>query len=308
MDILLDTFLDALIDSAKMLPLLFVIYVLIEFIEIRWGNRMGVITAKAGKGGPLIASSLGIIPQCGISVMATALYNQRLLTIGSLFAVYIATSDEAIPILLSQPSSAKLLVPILITKFVAAVVTGYLIDLVLHRQRETVETLDHIDHYGHGHDEVSHHHEEAFEQTACCGHTPTTAHARFTAAALLKHPLVHTLKVFAFIFLISWVLALLFAFVGQDTIAAVMERYSFAQPFLAGLVGIIPNCAASVAVTELYVAGTISFPAVIAGLSAGAGLGLVLLFKEGRPREAVAITIVLYLLSVAIGFIAGIFV
>ena len=204
----LDVCLDALVDSAKMLPLLFVIYFLIEWLELKWGNRLGRFMARTGTTGPVLGAAAGIIPQCGISVIASALYTQRLITIGTLFAVFLATSDEAIPVILSQPDHAEVLVPLLLSKFVLAVVLGYLIDLIFRKRN--VRVLAHIDNYRVGHDDEGHHHESVFEEKGCCGHTPGAEDHKGESLIkrLLVHPLVHTLKIFVFIFVISLVLGL----------------------------------------------------------------------------------------------------
>lgn len=277
MELLLDCLLDALVDSAKMVPLLFVIYVAIEALEIKFGNKMGAAMAKAGKAGPVIGAVAGIVPQCGVSVVATALYTQRLVTIGTLFAVYLATSDEAIPVILSQPDAVGLLVPLIATKLVIAVAVGYALDVALRRRNRRV--LEHGHEYVRGADDPHHHHETAFEEKGCCGHEPAADHQHFTARGLLLHPLIHTLKIWVFIFLTSFVLALLFALVGQDAIAAALEGQTLLQPILAALVGLIPNCAASVLLTQLYVEGALRFSSLVAGLCTGAGVGLAVLWR-----------------------------
>lgn len=299
MELALHCLEHALVDSVKMVPLLFVIYVAIEALEIKFGNRMGAAMAKAGKAGPVIGAVAGIIPQCGVSVVGTALYTQRLVTIGTLFAVYLATSDEAIPVILSQPDAAGLLVPLIATKLVIAIVVGYALDIAFHKRNRRV--LEHGHDYAHGSDSPEHHHETAFEEKGCCGHEPAGEHQGFTARGLLLHPLVHTLKVWVFIFLTSFVLALAFELVGQDTIAAALEGQTLLQPILAALVGLIPNCAASVAVTEFYLQGVITFGAAIAGLCASGGLGVLVLLKEDDRREALAIIGGLFAVSVTAG-------
>ena len=292
---------DAFIDSAKMVPLLFVVYVAIEFIELKFGNKMAKTVSKAGPFGPILGALSATIPQCGISVMGTALFTQRLITIGSLFAVYIATSDEAIPVIMSQPNKLELLVPLILTKLVLAIIVGYALDLVFRKRNKQV--FEHIDAYAHDHDEADHHHEAAFEEKACCGHQATAEHSAISARDILYHPLVHTLKIFAFIFLISVGLNLLFASIGQETLGALLAQHKLLQPFLAALIGLIPNCAASVAIAQFYLTGTITFGATIAGLSASGGLGILLLFKEGDKKEGARIVALLFGISVIAGLL-----
>lgn len=290
---------DAFIDSAKMVPLLFVVYVAIEFIELKFGNKMAKTVSKAGPFGPVIGALSATIPQCGISVMGTALFTQRLISIGSLFAVYIATSDEAIPVIMSQPNKAQLLLPLILTKLVLAIIVGYGLDIIFRKRNKHV--FEHIDAYAHNHDEAGHHHEAAFEEKACCGHQASTEHRTISIRDVLYHPLVHTLKIFAFIFLISIALNLLFAIVGQETLSALLAQHKILQPFLAALIGLIPNCAASVAIAQFYLTGTITFGATIAGLSASGGLGILLLFKEGDKKEGARIVALLFTISVFAG-------
>lgn len=296
-----DALKDAFIDSAKMVPLLFVVYVAIEFIELKFGNKMGKAVSKAGALGPVIGALSATIPQCGISVMGTALYTQRLITIGTLFAVYIGTSDEAIPVIMSQPDKAAMLIPLIATKLVLAIMIGYGLDLIFRKRNKHI--IEHIDAYAHDHDEVGHHHEAAFEEKACCGHQASVEHSSITARDVLYHPLVHTLKIFGFIFAVTVVLNVLFGLVGQETLSALLSNHKMLQPFLAALIGLIPNCAASVAIAQFYMTGTITFGATVAGLSASGGLGILLLFKEGDKKEGARIVALLFAISVVAGLL-----
>ncbi|MEE8716902.1 MAG: putative manganese transporter [Coriobacteriales bacterium] len=303
-EVIFESLTDAALDTLKLVPLLFVIYVLIEVLEVKLGNRMGRIMERAGKAGPVLGALLGVIPQCGFSVVGSALYSQRLVTIGTLFAIFIATSDEAIPILLSDPAAAGALLPLILTKLVCAIVVGYALDLVFHRRNRAV--FEHEEALEQGHDEPGHHHETALAEKGCCGHEPAghDGHERLTARTVLLHPLVHTLKIALFILVVSFAIALAFALVGQDVIAGWLSDKEALQPVIAALVGLIPNCAASVAITQFYVDGVITFGAAIAGLSASGGLGLLVLLQEDhRHREVVAIVVGLFAISVVIGLV-----
>ncbi|NTU89028.1 MAG: arsenic efflux protein, partial [Actinobacteria bacterium] len=260
-----------------------------------------------GKAGPAIGALLGTIPQCGISVMGTALYTQRLITIGTLMAVYLSTSDEAIPVILSQPDKFGVIVPLVISKLIIALVVGYSLDLMLVKQRKA--TLAHIDALAGGHDDIGHHHDDVLEGPACCGHTPGAAIKTFMAKRFFVHPLIHTLKVFVFIFLVSLAINVLIGTIGEEAFAGLLAGHTILQPVLAALVGLIPNCAASVAITELYLEGAITFGAVIAGLCASGGLGVLVLFKEAEnKKEALKIIALLFVISVVAGLIAGVLV
>lgn len=282
---MLEIFLDALIDSAKMLPLLFIIYVGIELLEYKFGNKIKKSVQKAGKAGPLLGAAAGSLPQCGFSVITTALYSQRLVTIGTLLAVYLATSDEAIPVILSQPDQAKILLPLILTKVGIALFAGYAIDLFFRKRNK--QTLAHIDSYSSGHDSPEHHHEEVDNETACCGHHTSTLTKKFPLKEIFLHPIIHTLKIFVFIFLVSFLINFILFILGGDVLAKILLSGTIFQPLIAALVGLIPNCASSVAITELYLQGAISYGSVIAGLSASGGLGLLVLFKEEKNKAEI---------------------
>lgn len=299
---MLEIFLDALIDSAKMLPLLFIIYVGIELLEYKFGNKIKKSVQKAGKAGPLLGAAAGSLPQCGFSVITTALYSQRLVTIGTLLAVYLATSDEAIPVILSQPDQAGILLPLILTKVGIALFAGYAIDLFFRKKNK--QTLAHIDSYSSGHDSPEHHHEELDNETACCGHHTSTLTKKFPVKEIFLHPIIHTLKIFVFIFLVSFLINFVLFILGGDVLAKILLSGTIFQPLIAALVGLIPNCASSVAITELYLQGAISYGSVIAGLSASGGLGLLVLFKEEKNKAEIwKIVALLFAISALSGII-----
>lgn len=311
-EIVLDALLDALVDSAKMLPVLFLIYVLIEVLEVKLGDRLGAAMARAGKAGPLVGALAGIVPQCGLSVVGAAMYTQRLVTVGTLFAVLLATSDEAIPIMLSEPGAAGLVGPLILTKLVIAIAVGYALDLVFHKRNARLMEQAGTPAAGNHAAENPAAGAPAPCACGCAGHASSAPGAegagaegqggrRLTARDLLVTPLRHTMEVFVFILLTSFVLALVFALVGHDALSQALAGHPVLQPALAALVGLIPNCAASVAVTEFYLEGVITYGAAIAGLCAGGGLGVLVLIKEDRHAEAAAILAGLYAVSVLAG-------
>ncbi len=295
-----EIFFEALSDSSRMIPLLLIIYIGIELVEYRFGNQLKEKVQKIGRAGPLIGSLVGSFPQCGFSVTATALYTQRLITIGTLLAVYLATSDEAIPVILAQPERARILLPLILTKVVIALLAGYGLDIIFRRRNAAV--LSHIKNYDAGHDDQTHHHEGVSEIKACCGHQPNSTARNFLWREIFIHPLVHTAKIFIFIFFTSFLLGLIFYYLGEETLTRVFLAHRLWQPFAAALIGLIPNCAASVAITELYLKGVITFGAVISGLSASGGLGLLLLFKEEKNKREVFLILSLLL---GISILAG---
>ena len=238
------------------------------------------------KVGPLFGSLFASLPQCGFSVIASTVYTRRLLSRGTLVAVYLATSDEAIPVLLTYPQKAPLILPIIAVKIAVAIVVGYIVDwLVTYNAKEPVIEKVHED-----------------EIEGCCHHHLIHASRK---RDFWLHPLKHTLNIFVFIFLISVVLAFILSRTGSEEI---MAKYclmnSPLQPFLVSLVGLIPNCAISVMLTMLFVKNTISFGSLIAGLCTSGGLGiLVLLRKNGDKKDTLIILGLLVLVGTILGLI-----
>lgn len=294
--------LDALIDTAKMIPFLLFIYVGIEIVEYKFGSLIRKRVQKAGKAGPFFGALAGIFPQCGFSVVTAALYTQRLVTIGTFLAVLISTSDEAIPVILSQPDKIHLIWPLLITKFIIALFAGYVVDAAFRKSNK--KTLEHIDNFSKGVNEEGHDHQCVIEEPACCGHCTSSEAKKFNYHEIIWHPVKHTVKILFFIFLTTLAINLLLFYVGEDKLSLLLLNNTFWQPIIAALVGLIPNCAASIAITELYLEGAISYGSVIAGLSASGGLGILVLFKEDKNKKEVFKVIgLLFLVSVIAGLI-----
>lgn len=250
-----DIIIDALMDSLKMLPFLFVAYLLLEYIEHKAGNKLSNTLQKLGPFGPVGGALIGCIPQCGFSVAASNLYAGRIITVGTLMSVFISTSDEAIPVILAHPDKFAILWKLIVIKIIIAVVFGILIDLLLKFILKSDSE------------------EPQFEEIcAHCG----CEHGIFLSA------LKHTVNIFVFILAINLLLNTLFTLVGQENVSDFLMRIKLFQPLIAGLIGLVPNCAASVIITELYLNGGLTFGSMIAGLSTGAGLGLVVLFKANK--------------------------
>lgn len=282
-EIIIETFTD----SIKILPLLFLVYVVIEFIELKYSHNIKEKIEDAGNTGPLMGAVAGAIPQCGLSVIASSLYVRRFISMGTLLAVYLSTSDEAIPMLLSEPQKAAMVLPVIAIKIIIAIIAGYFIDLVLHKR---------ISHHPH--------HDQSCEVTehGCCGHD--YQEKKITLKKILLHPLIHTLKIFIYIFLVSLILAFGFAYIGSDNIKNFFLSHQILQPIFTAFVGLIPNCAASVAITQFYIEGVISFGAMISGLCASAGLGVLVLFKENKNRQEVyKIFALLLIISIVAGLL-----
>ena len=277
---IMEIVLDALLDSLKVFPFLFLMYVLIEFLE----NRTNITKNKnilRGNLAPLLGAATGIVPQCGFSVMAAKLYDKKLIRTGTLLAVFLATSDEALIILLSSGSSAIAVMPLIAVKFAVAVGVGYLFNALMRGEKlSELEEGEEIHGTPCGHD-----HEEDGK-----------------VRRYLVHPLLHSLEIFAYILVVN--LAFGFAMhYAEGAIASFLQGGYWYQPLIAGLVGLIPNCASSALVTQSYVLGALSFGGMAAGLCANAGLGFVILFKNVKSwKRNLALLGILYVISVAVGY------
>jgi hypothetical protein len=251
-------------ESLQMVPLLLLIYCGVEWIERKFGSTINSRVQKAEKAAPAIGAIFGCIPQCGFSVFASAMYTRRLITIGTLLAVYLSTSDEAIPIILSQPRTAKLVIPLILTKIVIAIIGGYSVDLVLRSLKRQPAINEKAVYSIHEH--------------GCCKHRLYDA----KKWQWILHPLLHTAKVFAFVFLVSLGIHYIIHTIGEENFAKLCLPHSPLQPVATALIGLIPNCAASVAITQLFLEKGISFGSAIAGLSTSAGLGMLVLIRDNK--------------------------
>lgn len=276
---MLDAFIDALIDSTKLLPFLFITYLIMEYIEHKTSEKSKSMIKKSGKFGPFFGGLLGIIPQCGFSAAASSLYAGRIITLGTLIAIFLSTSDEMLPILISEAAPITVILKLLLIKFVIGILFGFLIDLVLKKfKKEDINTkeIEHICEHDHCHCEKG----------------------------IFKSSFKHTLNIFIYILIISIVLNVIIFFVGEDTISNLILNKPILGPVLAGILGLIPNCASSVILTKLYLSGLVSISTMISGLLVSAGVGLLVLFKSNHDvKENIKITILLYTIGVICGII-----
>ncbi|MBR5537296.1 MAG: arsenic efflux protein [Clostridia bacterium] len=264
----------ALTDSLKAVPFLFLAYLLMEAAERYQSAKMEKAISGLGKAGPLVGAALGCIPQCGFSASASNLYAAGLVSRGTLLAVFLATSDEALPILLGVSTGRGMILPLLLAKVVIGIVAGYAVDFAMHRWGRP---------------------RELFDLCEDCG-------CEEEGAGILKPALWHTGHILLYIFLLNLGLGLAVHLLGEEVLGAILLKDSFLQPFVAALVGLIPNCAVSVLLTQLYLAGTVSFGALLAGLCSGAGLGVAVLIKMNRSkRENGQIVLTLYLIAALCG-------
>ncbi len=314
---MLEVLADALIDTLKLIPLLLIANVLIEVLEHAVVGRIRAEKALKGGFAPLIGAGVGLLPQCGFSVVAANMYSSRHIGMGTLLAVFVATSDEAVPILLSSPSSALRLLPLLAVKLVGALVIGYAVSLVLSRRdkKNIVEVSEEESFHAvgcHGHalvGETREHEGEHSHGDDCDGEEKEEdklarkkADRKKLLDRFLWHPLLHTLTVSLYILAVNILLGVVIYFITEQRLAAFMSGVRFLQPLVAAIVGLIPNCASSVAIAELYGVGTLSLGGAVAGLSVNAGLGLAVLFKENkRMKENFVILALLFAFGVALG-------
>jgi uncharacterized membrane protein YraQ (UPF0718 family) len=304
---MLEVLKEAGIDTLKMLPVLAAMYVVIELIEHRYTERFLHWLGSSRRTAPVFGALLGSIPQCGFTVISAGLFKNGSISMGTLIAVFLATSDEAVPILAAFPGKAWTIVWILITKILIAVPSAYIIDGVisLYRKRKTAAAAipDHAGGHDDGHD-VGHDHE----------HDHDFDHTDIECASCIKTrnvPLgvfLHVIKTAAYVFGITFLAGLIIYWVGEEGLKRILLNNTVLQPIIMALVGLIPNCSASVAITGLYLKDLISFGSVIAGLSSAGGLGLIVLFRENRNmKQNFTIIGVLFGISAIVGIMIQIF-
>ena len=358
MDLLLHFFEHALEDTLALVPFLFVTYIALEALEHAAGARANAVVRRAGAAGPVVGALLGVVPQCGFSAMAATLYAGRVVTLGTLVAVFLSTSDEMLPMLVAERVDSGLLFRVLGLKVLVALITGVLADLAIRALRKNArvhaflrrtvlsvrrngveadvvdqmaeggETAEHIcrlceqDHCGCGHDHAHTHggehghehgndrgHEHADEHVAGCdhghGHDHSHAGGRFgIVGSIVMSAVSHTVQVSLFIFLVTFALVLVLETVGEEALAAFLSGNQPLAVFASALVGLVPNCSASVVITQLYLEGVLGFAPLMAGLLTSAGVGYLVLFRTNRhPRENTVIVVGLFLVACVWGLV-----
>lgn len=275
---MLDTILDSLVDTGKILPILFLTYLLMEYLEHHAGGKAARLLQRARGAGPFFGALLGLVPQCGFSGAAASFYAGGAITAGTLLAVFLATSDEMLPILISALVPGKTVLTILGVKLVCGVLVGFLVDFFLR--------LRHVGRHREIHEFCER------EHCSCDG-------------GILRSALRHTVKIILLIFAVTVLLNLVFLYLPKERIAAVWSVPVLGE-LLAAIVGLLPNCAASVMITDLYLSGVMGPGPMLAGLLVNAGVGLLVLFRVNRNRrENLAIGGTLLLSGVILGTICG---
>lgn len=269
--------IDTLIDSLKLLPFLFLVFLLMEYIEHKLSDKSKQTIEKAGKYGPLLGGILGAFPQCGFSAAATNLYAARIITYGTLIAIYLSTSDEMLPILLSEGADISVILKIILFKIILGIIFGFIIDFILGKRKNKED----------------HQIKDFCEEEHCdCEH------------GIVRSSIRHTLNIILFITIISFILNYVLYYFNEDMISTIFMKNSIFGPFLASLIGLIPNCAASVVITELYLNNAISFGMTMAGLLTGSGVALLLLFKvNNNLKENISIVLTIYFIGAVCGIV-----
>lgn len=260
---------EAILDTLKLLPFLFISFVIMEFIEHKINSKKKL--QKINKYGPLAGAVLGLVPQCGFSVLGATLYSAKVITLGTLFAIFLSTSDEMLPILIANQTDIETIIKLLFTKFILGLSFGILVD-ILYKTK------------------LSNNINGICDNDNC--------HCK---DGLIKSSIIHTLKIAMFIFVINLILNLV---IDVDALSNFTNDNKILSPILSSIIGLIPNCASSVVITELYLEGAISFGSCISGLLTGSGLGLLILFKQNKNlKENILILTILVVFSSICGII-----
>lgn len=272
---MLDIILDTLMDTLKLLPFLFIAFLVIEIIEHKLTKKSKKVVTKSKKFGPIIGSLLGAVPQCGFSVMATNLYITRIITLGTLISIYLSTSDEMLPILISQNASFSIIIKIILIKMLFGIIYGIIIDAVIEKKIKKVEKENY----------------EICDSDHC-----------HCEKGIIKSAIIHTINTAIFILIVTFIINIIFNYASSEYLSKIFLKDTIFGPFIASLIGLIPNCGASVMLTELYLNNAISLPALISGLLTGSGTSLIVLFKSNKNiKENIFILCLLYLIGALSG-------
>lgn len=276
---MLDVLLDAILDTLKLIPFLFIAFLMLEYIEHKMNKKSQKALVKRKRLGPLFGSILGAFPQCGFSGMATNLFSERVITLGTLIAIYLSTSDEMLPIMISNKIDWILIIKLILSKVIIGLIVGFIIDFITYKKYNKDNFQDEIHHMCDDHD----------------------CHCE---DGIIKSSIIHTLSISVFILIFNIILGLLFYYIGEDNIKLFIANAHGYSYFLSSLIGLIPNCASSVIITELYVSNLISVGEMLSGLLTGSGIGILLLFKTNKNlKENLTILGIIYFIGVILGYL-----
>ncbi len=273
---MLDCLLDALLDTLKLLPYLLITFLLLELMEHKLNKKSEKILSKNNKFGPVVGGILGGLPQCGFSAMAANLFSSRVITTGTIIAIFLSTSDEMLPIMLSEQVNIWIILKIIAFKVLVGIIIGYIVDIIYKRKDKKNAISD------------------------ICEHD----HCHCDKDGIIVSSIKHTLKTGLFILIANILIGLIIFYVGEDNIKDILLNKNILTYFIASIIGIIPNCAPSVIMTELYLANMITIGTLLAGLLTGSGLGILLLFKSNKNlKENITILSIIYIVGVIIGML-----
>ena len=275
---MLDLILDGIIDTLKLMPYLCITFIILEFLEHKMNKKNESILKNSKKVGPIIGGVLGGLPQCGFSAMASNLFSSKVITKGTLIAIFLSTSDEMLPIMVSKKVELSILLRIIGFKVLIGIIVGLIIDIIFHHKEEKPIK------------EITHLCEE--EHCDCNNH------------GIIYSSIIHTLKISFFILIVNILLNILISKIGEDNLSNILLNKNIWTYFLASFIGLIPNCASSVILTELYLQNMITIGTLLAGLLTGSGIGLLVLFKTNKNfQENIKILATIYLVGVILGII-----
>lgn len=312
MDVIIDALIDSLKDTLELVPFLFLTYLAMEALEHGMAGRTEDIIRKADKSGPVVGALLGALPQCGFSAMAGTLYAGGVVTVGTLVAVILSTSDEMIPVFIAHQEPVSRLLSIVGVKVVVGMAVGLVLDAVLRLTHRSGDGHAHIHelcdrahcHCDDGLGESDAAHDAAASSDGVAGHHHP--HAHNAAWGIVRSAAIHTVEVTFFIFLVTLAFGLVFSLVGQNAIGEFLGVHPVRATFLAALIGLIPNCGASVVIAELYLDGSLAAGPMLAGLLVSGGMGLLVLFRTNpNMRKNVTVTLFVYAVGVAVGLLAN---
>lgn len=346
MDLLIDILLDAGKDTLSLVPFLLVTYLALEALEHVAGDRVNGAIKRAGAAGPVVGSLLGMVPQCGFSAMAATLYAGRVVTLGTLVAVFLSTSDEMLPLLLAEQVPVQTMAMLLASKALIALVTGFIVDAAVRGLRRNVRahaairrtvlgtavnpahancahddhtggdiidevaeagvSADHIhelcerDHCGCDEDEDEHGHGHGHEH----GHEHGHSHEGAPLLSIIRSAISHTVQVSVFIFLVTLILVAVLETFGESTIEQFLRGNETLAVLGSALVGLIPNCSASVVITQLYLEGALQLAPMLTGTLISAGVGYLVLFRTNRSaRENALFLVMMYVIGAGWGLV-----
>ena len=275
---MLDVLLDGVLDTLKLIPYLFITFLILEFIENKWNNQKQKRLMSNKKYGPVIGAFLGVFPECGFGSIAANLFSARVISLGTLIAVFLATSDEMLPVMISQKVNISLVLKIILFKIIIGLISGFIIDLFFNKKQSN----------------------KTSNISQICEHD----HCSCNRDGIILASIKHTLKTTFFILIVNLLINAFIYYIGEDKLASLLLHGNILTYFIASLIGLIPNCSGSIIITQLYLANFISLGTMLAGLLSGSGVGILLLFKTNKNlKENLFILSIIYFIGVIIGIL-----